>query len=146
MADESQDGIAIRGDGTVAGLLALIPDPDGTAYQVADAGNFDEMFPSTAAQLRKELTAIDEGTGGVRVGGIETVTAGQDTANQIDIVTGLTGIDLPSKLAISVWRAGVFIPIPAAALTEPVDGTIRVADSGALVVTAGDLVVWALLT
>jgi hypothetical protein len=146
MADESQMGIEVKGNGTVAGLLALIPDPDGVAFQAATAGNLDEMFPSTASALRKELQDIIDNTGGSRAGGIYTVTAADDTANQADIVTGITGLVLADKLAVSLWRAGVNIPIPAAAISEPVDGTLRIADSGALVVTEDDLIVWTILT
>jgi len=112
MANESHAGIVAKGDGTVAGLLALIPDVDGTAYQAATGGNLDEMFPSTATALRIELLAIQEAQGGtgnaVLAAGEHTITSDEATANLVDIVTGLADLAI-ANVALSVFNAGTRI-------------------------------------
>lgn len=148
MPTPAQDGIAAQAGATIVGLLAAIPDPDNASHP--GIANLDEMFPSTASQLRVELEAIQaaqsQGTGnGVLASGVYTVIAGDDSAGASLIVTGLADLVLANRVAVTVWRAGTMIPVPAAALTEPTAGTISVADSGALAVTTGDLIVWVVL-
>jgi hypothetical protein len=127
----------------LATLLALIPNPDIEHDPGRAAGsNLDEMAPSTAAQLRVELLAMGAGGAGAAVAsGSKTVSAGEATANQADIVTGLANITLANG-SVSIFRAGTNVTADAV-ITEPTPGTIRVADGGATYnVTAGDIINW----
>lgn len=154
----SSDGITSMIDYTTAAtvddaidlLLAAIPDPDSTSTSGAGQGTtylgfLDEMSPMAAIQLRIELEAIKDsaaagGTGETATGS-HVVTAGEATANQADIVTGLANLTLANG-SVTVWRAGTNVTADAV-ITEPVAGTIRVADGAATyVVTAGDIINW----
>lgn len=131
-----------------AAFKAAIPDPDTTSTsgsQSGIAGFLDEMAPFAAAQLRVEIDALEDvllGTGFNDVAyGSYTAVAADATANQTDIVTGITGLVL-ANCAVSIFRAGTNVTADAV-ITEPVDGTIRVADGGATyVLTAGDVINW----
>lgn len=131
----------------VAALLALIPNPDAGANGTgAVAGGsygqnntyLDEMSPAAAVQLRVELAALLASLGS---SGSYTVTAGDVTATQSDIVTGLADLDL-TKSAVVIRRAGSIVTGDAA-ITEPTPGTIRV-KSGAstYTLTAGDVIIY----
>lgn len=128
-------------------LLAAIPDPDTTSTSGAQQGIIgflDEMSPIAAAQLRVELIAAKDATAfggtGESASGEYTAVAADATANQTDIVTGLANLTL-AKGAVSIWRAGTNVTGDAA-ITEPVAGTIRVADGSTYVLTAGDVINW----
>lgn len=153
MTTHSLDGIVQIGaytSGTVATnlteLKALIPDPDSTSSSGAQAGggNLDEMSPGAAAQLRVELAALiaNGGGGGVSRYGSHVVTAGEVTATHADIVTGLADLTL-SHGAVAIYRAGTNVTaVAGAGITEVSAGTLRIADSGTYVLTAGDVVNW----
>lgn len=124
-------------------LLALIPDPD-TSPSQGGAPWLDEMSPGAAAQLQTEIAAMSA-TGIAARSAIYTVTAGDVTATQSDIATGLLTAPLvPSAVVgtsiVEIWRAGVNVTRDAA-ITSPSVGTLRV-KSGAstYVLTAGDIV------
>lgn len=147
----SYDG-ATLGD-KIDELIALLPNPDaahgtgsvaGASQSPVGAGFLDEMSPGSAAALRVELDALKEAAaaGGDDVAyGQYTAVAADATANQTDIVTGLTGITV-ANIAVTISRAGSIVTEDAV-ITEPVDGTIRVADGGATyVLTAGDIITW----
>lgn len=149
MSNESQTGIIIHGDATVAGLLALIPDPDGTGpYQPATAGNLDEMFPSTASALRKELLAIQTAQGGsgqtLLASGVYTITSGDATANLANITTGLADFTL-ANASVSVWN-GVTLATSDAVITKQAGGVLRVADGSTYNTVAGYKVRWAVFS
>jgi hypothetical protein len=132
-------------------LLALIPDPDaahGTGA-VADSTHrgayntyLDEMSPGAAAQLRVELEALKAAApgGGLSATGQHVTTAGEATANQVDIVTGLADLTL-ANCAVSIRRAGTLVDVDAV-VTEPVAGTLRIADGTTYNTTAGDVITW----
>lgn len=129
----------------IAELKALIPDPGvRESPNPREPGSMlDEMSPMAAAQLRVELDALDAAAdaGGDDVAyGFHTVTAGEATANLVDIVTGLADTALAS-IAVTVTRAGSIVTADAA-ITEPVAGTIRVADGSTYNTTAGDIIAW----
>lgn len=130
----------VNGGTNIDSLLDAIPDPDaahGTGA-VAGGGHLDEMSPGCAAQLRVELAALLAANG---VGGRHTVTADEAAANLVNIVTGVVGMTL-AHCSATVWRAGVNVTVDAV-LSEPVDGTLRIADGGATYnTTAGDIIVW----
>lgn len=148
----SSDGIAVIGDYTdavlatrVGVLLDLIPDPDTTSTSGAQAGggNLDEMSAIAAAHLRVELEALAASGAdlGFAAAGKYTMVAADDTANQVDIVTGLANITLANG-AVQIRRAGADVTADAV-ISEPVAGTIRVADGAATYdCTAGDVVWW----
>ena len=125
-------------DGTdVATLKALIPDPD-TAPSQGGGGFLDEMSPACAAQLRVELDAMVVDGAAFRVGS-HTVTADEATANQVDIVTGLSNITVANCI-VSITRAGDNV-VRDAVFSEPVAGTLRIADGAANYnTTAGDVI------
>lgn len=129
----------------IAQFLALIPDPDTRESPTPrNLGSIlDEMSPLTAAQLRVELAALADSLNldgdGVAYGQY-TVVAADDTANLVNIVTGLADTSL-ANIAVSISRAGALSGV-GAVITEPVAGTIRVADGGAYVLTAGDIITW----
>lgn len=145
MANESRDGIETQGDGTIEGLMALIPNPDGTAYQSAAAGNLDEMFPSTASALLAELQLIADTIGGadtnILAAGEHTITSDEATANQVDIVTGLADLTIANCI-VSVFNGATRI-VTDMAVTEPSAGTIRVADGSTYNTVAGYIIRWA---
>lgn len=148
----STTGIAAIGTYTVpslaakvAVLLALIPNPDSTSTGGAQAGggNLDEMSPVAAAHLRVELAALaaSGAGGGASASGSRTVTAGEVTATQTDIVTGLADLDL-TKGSVVIRRAGSVVTGDAA-ITEPTAGTIRVKSGvSTYTLTAGDIIYW----
>jgi hypothetical protein len=148
-----KDGIVAMGsyDGTlteaITELRTLIEDPDLvlTTYGVArEAGsNLDEMSPIARAQLQVELDALEEaqGAGGEGIAfGQHTVTAGEASANQVDIDTGLADTSL-ANIAVTVSRSGSIVTDDAV-ITEPSAGTIRVADGSSYNTTAGDIITW----
>lgn len=127
-------------------LVALIPDPDTTSTSGAQAGggNLDEMSPGAAAQLRVELAALAAGGGVPAAAGQHTITAGEASANQVDIVTGLADLVL-GKVAVTVVN-GNTIATSDAAITEPSAGTIRVADGSTYNTVAGYIINWAVFS
>lgn len=136
---------------SIDALLALIPNPDAAHGSGAVAGGnqgilntyLDEMSPGAAAQLRVELLALKAALpgGGVSASGQYVVTAGDAAANLADIVTGLADLTL-ANCAVTVRRAGANVTADAV-ITEPVAGTLRVADGAATYnVTAGDVITW----
>lgn len=146
-----KDGIIAMGTYTgviaddVATLQDLIGDPDETRSDGRAGGsNLDEMSPMARAQLSVELDAMSAGAeiGGKSVAyGSHTVTADEATANLADIVTGLDDIVLASG-SVTVWRSGSVVTGDAV-ISEPVAGTIRVADGASTYsVTAGDIINW----
>lgn len=133
----------------IAAFKALIPNPDTKeSPQPRQPGSIlDEISPLAAAQLRLEIdtlaNGLDLGADGVAYGQY-TVVAADDTANLVNIVTGLADTTL-AKIAVSISRAGVLVDggtTGGATITEPVAGTIRVADGGGYVVTTGDIITW----
>lgn len=130
-------------------LIALIPDPDlmnaTTSGAQAGGGNLDEMSAIAAAHLRIELEALKTagGTASVLASGIHTVTAGEATANLVDIVTGIADLTV-AEWCVTIWRSGSIIQSDQA-VTENSAGTIRVADGATYSVTAGDIIVWAVV-
>lgn len=144
------DGIVQMGsyDGTpaenFAELLALIGSPDDVRSDGRAAGsNLDEMSPVAKAQLYVEVSALrdasDAGGDGVAYG-FYTVTAGDATANLVNIVTGLADTTV-ANIAVTVSRAGSIVTADAV-ITEPAPGTIRVADGSTYNTTAGDIIAW----
>lgn len=132
----------------IQALMDLIPDPDTTNTSGAQAGGgfLDEISPVAAVGLRVEIAAlkaaIEEGVGDAYAFGSHVVSAGEATANQADIVTGLADITI-ANCVVDVKRAGVTVKADAV-VTEPVAGTIRVADGAATYnMTAGDVITWA---
>lgn len=158
MVAHSSDGIASMIDYSGAAtpeaaidlLLDAIPNVDTTSTSGAQQGStylgfLDEMSPMAAIQLRVELEAIQDSAafGGTSntASGQHTVTAGEATANLVNIVTGLPDITL-ANCAVSVFRAGTNVTADAV-ITEPSAGTIRVADGGVTYnTTAGDIINW----
>lgn len=133
-------------DTNIDELLALLADPDSTSSSgaIAHGGLLDEMSPAALAQLRVELAAIKTASAGSGASGQHVVTAGEATANLVNIVTGLADLTL-ANVAVTVTRAGAIVTADAV-ITEPVAGTIRVADGAATYnTTAGDLVNWAVV-
>lgn len=132
-------------DENIDELLALLADPDSDSSSGAQAGGglLDEMSPAALAQLRVELEAIKGSTAGGGASGQHIVTAGEATAGLVDIVTGLTGIAL-GDVSVTVTRAGSVVTGDAV-ISEPTDGTIRVADGSTYNTTAGDKVNWAVV-
>lgn len=132
-------------DENIDELLALLADPDSDSSSGAQAGGglLDEMSPAALAQLRVELEAIKGSTAGGGASGQHIVTADEATAGIVNIVTGLTGIAL-GDVSVTVTRAGVVVTDDAV-ISEPVDGTIRVADGVTYNTTAGDKVNWAVV-
>lgn len=126
-------------------LIALIPDPDTReSPSPREAGSiFDEMSPFAAAQLRVELLALkgvlDAGGDDVAYG-THTVTAAEDTAGLVDIVTGLADT-AAAKYSVTVWRAGV-IDNGDLVFSEPSAGTLRVADGATDDILEDDVIVW----
>lgn len=151
----SRDGIDVSGDyatpvgprAKVQALLDGIPDPDTTSTsgsQSSFISYLDEMTPIAATVLRVELMALQDAldsgaTHEVAYGSYTMVTA-DDTANLHDIVTGLGDLTL-AKCAVSVFRAGANVTGDAV-ITEPVAGTLRVADGSTYHLTAGDIINW----
>lgn len=117
-------------------FLALIPDPD-TSPSQSGGGFLDEISPAAAAQIRVEVAAMSVEGADYRVGSY-TAVAADATANQTDIVTGLANLTL-ANCVIAIKRAGANI-IGDAVISEPVAGTIRVADGATYVLTAGDVI------
>lgn len=129
----------------IALLLAILPNIDspGTSGAQAGGGFLDEISPVAVVQLRVELAAIQAGgAGGVGVVAYNqhTVTAGEASANLVDIVTGLADLTL-TKCAATIRRAGTDVTVDAV-LSEPVAGTLRIADGSTYNTTAGDIVTW----
>jgi hypothetical protein len=133
-------------DGTdIDVLLALIPDPDVAPAQAGgvnsasgSASFLDEMSPVAAAQLRNELAAMQVDGADFRIG-TYTMVAADDTANLTTIVTGLANLTLANCI-VQIMRAGVDVRADAI-LSEPVAGSLRIANGAATyVVTAGDIV------
>lgn len=125
-------------------LRDLLGDPDEVRSDGRAGGsNLDEMSPVARAQLYAEvsalLTASNAGGDGVAYGQ-HTVTAGEATANTLDIDTGL-GDDIgDGNLAVTISRAGSIVTADAA-ISEAA-GVITVADGSTYNVTAGDIVTW----
>ena len=135
--------------GKIDALIALLADNDTADSSGAQAGGglLDEISPPANTQLLVELDslkdAINQGVGGDVDGvayGQHTVTAGEATANQVDIVTGLADTTV-ANIGVTVSRAGSIVTADAA-ITEPVAGTIRVADGSTYNTTAGDIITW----
>lgn len=136
--------------GNLAELLRLIPDPDAAHGTGAVAGgqagqggaHLDEMSPGTAAQLRAEIYAMgggDDSTSKDVAAGSYTVVAADDTANQINITTGLDDFTL-SKTAVTIFRSGTEVTT-AKTVSKQTGGVLRIADS-TYQATAGDVVNW----
>lgn len=136
---------------SIDALLALIPNPDAAHGSGAVGGGnqgilntyLDEMSPGAAAQLRVELLTLKAALpgSGATASGQYVVTAGDAAANHADIVTGLADITL-ANCSATVRRAGADVTVDAV-LSEPVAGTLRVADGGTTYnVTAGDVITW----
>jgi hypothetical protein len=135
-------------DSDIDTLLSLIPNPDAPHGTGAVGGGnqgilntyLDEMSPGAAAQIRVELEALQSAA--PIAYGQYVVTAGDAAANHADIVTGLADLTL-ANCAATVRRAGTDVTVDAV-LSEPVAGTLRVADGGTTYnVTAGDVITWA---
>ena len=125
-------------------LLGLLPNPDSTSSSgaIAGGGLLDEISPPAVAQLRTELTAMKTAflSGFTQVAyGQYVATAADATATLLNIVTGLTDLDL-AQCAVTVFRAGAEITT-AKTLSEPTAGTLRIAN-GTYVIAAGDVVNW----
>lgn len=157
-----KDGIASQIDfaaaSTVSGaidlLLAAIPDPDTTSTSGAQQGSdylgyLDEMSPITSAQLRVELAALQAAAGAGTIDedtfafGSYVAVAGDDTANETTIDTGITTAVAFDSLVVSIERAGASVKADAV-VTDNEDGTFTVADGAVTYdVTAGDTITWA---
>lgn len=125
-------------------LLALVGDPDALTTESRAAGsNFDEMSPVARAQLYAEIqalqTALSAGGDGVAYG-THTVTAAEDTAGLVNIVTGLADT-AAVNYSITVWRAGV-VDNGDLVFSEPSAGTLRVADGATDDILEDDVIVW----
>jgi hypothetical protein len=133
------------GDNNIDTLLALLADPDSSSSSgaIAHGGLLDEMSPAALTQLRVELAAMKAATAGSAASGQYTVVAADDTANLKDIVTGLADLTI-ANVAVTVTRAGSIVTSDAV-ITEPVAGTIRVADGSTYHLTAGDKINWAVV-
>ena len=135
---------------TIAGKLdalkAAIPNPDTTSTSGATqgiVGFLDQMSPMAAAQLRVEIESLKDdlaGSGGSAAYGQHTVTAGEATANLVNIVTGLADLTL-ADCAVTVFRAGSNVTADAV-ISEPSAGTLRIADGSTYNTTAGDVINW----
>lgn len=133
-------------DDNIDELLALLADPDtdSSTGAIAGGGLLDEMSPAALAQLRVELEAIKTGSAGTGASGQHIVTADEATAGLVNIVTGVAGMSL-GDASVTVTRAGSAVTADAV-ITEPVDGTIRVADGAVTYnTTAGDKINWAVV-
>lgn len=130
----------------IAALKSAIPDPDTTSTSGAIqgiVGFLDQMSPMAAAQLRVELDALADdlaGSGGSAAYGQYTVTAGDATANLVNITTGLADLTL-ADCAVTVFRAGSNVTSDAV-ISEPSAGTLRIADGSTYNTTAGDIINW----
>lgn len=144
------DGIIAMGayDSTptanVAELIDLIGDPDELVTNARNAGsNLDEMSPVARAQLRVEIDALAAANNLAATGvayGTHTVTAAEDTAGLVDIVTGLADT-AAANYSVTVWRAGV-VDNGDLVFSEPAAGTLRVADGATDDILEDDIIVW----
>lgn len=125
-------------------LIDLLGDPDATTTEARAAGsNLDEMSPMARAQMVVELQALLDATDGGADGvafGQYTVTAGDATANLVNITTGLADTSL-ANIGVTVSRSGSIVTSDAV-ITEPSAGVIRVADGSTYNTTAGDIITW----
>lgn len=129
----------------LAELLRVIPDPDaphGTGA-VAGGGHLDEMSPGAAAQLRVEVLAAGGGDSETAnfASGSHTITAGEASANLVDITTGLDDFTL-SKSAVSVWNATT-LATSDAVISKQAGGVLRIADGSTYNTVAGYVIRWA---
>lgn len=150
----SSQGIQVLGDYTTGSptndvaidrLIALIPDPDVSPAQ-SGGGFLDQMSPAAATQLLVELaalkTAVTPGEGEGYANGTYAAIAGDDTANETTIDSGLTTDAAFTTLIVDIIRAGVSVKADAI-VTDNEDGTFTVADGAATYdVTAGDSIRW----
>lgn len=84
------------------------------------------------------VTALTANGGALKVG-TYTAVAGDDTAGEKDIVTGLSSI---TAFFVQIFRSGVLSNTDA--VVTAADGTLTVADGAATYdVTAGDVIMWA---
>jgi len=102
------------------------------------------MTPIAATVLGVELRALQDdidggGTNEVAFGS-HTVTAGEATANLVNITTGLGDLTL-ADCAVTVFRAGTNVTSDAV-ITEPSAGVLRIADGSTYNTTAGDIINW----
>lgn len=128
-------------------LLDLLADPDSTSSSgaIAGGGLLDEMSPPAVAQLRVELTALkaglEEGEGEGFATAEHTVTAGEASANEVVVDTGLTTAVAFTTLIVSIERAGASVKSDAV-VTDNEDGTFTISEDTTYAVTAGDTVSW----
>lgn len=145
----SGTGIAVVGNGTVADLERLIPDPDCRSALSPNKGagsigyHLDEMSPGCATQLRLEINKVlaTGGEPGVTfASGTHTADSDEATANEITIDTGLDASGALSTLIVSYKRSGT--QVAGGTITDNADGTFTITESGGLNITAGDVVDW----
>ena len=145
----SGNGIVAVGDGSLSDLETLIPDPDFRSAGSPNAGagsvgyHLDEMSPGCATQLRLEINKYLETAGEPDVSvatGSHVATAGEVTANEITIDTGLTTAVALDTLIVQYSRAGT--GVAGGTVTDNADGTFTITESGGLDITAGDTIDW----
>lgn len=136
-------GIVPVGDGSLADLEKLIPNPD----KLRDAGStghhLDEMSPAAAVQLRIEINkylATNGEPGTTTAYGTYTVTAADVIATVATVNTGVDTEDPLTTLMVIITRAGTIVTSDAV-ITDGEDGTFTVEDGGATyVLTADDVI------
>lgn len=146
-ADVAGDVLLRTANGTVpmiaAGAIAagavVYTAASGKINDVQAAGAFRVGIALEAATADGDVIEIlrDEVEAAAFVRGAHTVTAGEDTANTVDIVTGLDNI---TALFVQIYRSGVDINSNQAVSYS--GGTITVANGATYVLTAGDVLHW----
>ena len=151
----SYEGFEPQGDYSAAdnqdkiqALIDLIPDVDTLDSSGAGQGGMgflDEMSPVAAVQLRVELLAlqgeIEGGSGEAYATGDYEVTAGDATANEATVDTGIVTDAVFTTLVVSIERGGASVKADAV-VTDNGDGTFTVSEDTTYAVTAGDTISW----
>lgn len=136
----SATGILPVGDGSLADLERLIPNPDNLTKATSIGHHLDEMAPAAAVQLRIELNHFFETSGEAGetyTTGTHAITAGEVTATEVVIDTGLTTDAALSTLILAIKRAGVNVTRDAA-VTDNEDGTFTIEAGSNYALTAAD--------
>jgi hypothetical protein len=119
-------------------LYALLPNTDIAPAQAA-GGFLDEMSPAAVAQLRVEFETI---LGEIPLAsGFHVATAGEATANEITVDTGVITDEAFGSIVHDIVRTGASVSSDEI-VTDNDDGTFTITEDSTYNVTAGDIIVW----